>query len=78
MATTPAKRTKDPDLLAFGERLRAQRHAAQLTQEALANQAGLHWTYIGQIERGERNLTLKNILRLAEGLGVAPAALIQD
>ena len=77
MAVPPSQRTKDPDLLAFGQRLRAQRHAAGLTQEALAAQAGLHWTYIGQIERGERNLTLKNILRLAEGLGVGPAVLVQ-
>jgi len=77
MATTPKHRAKDPELEAFGKRLRALRHAAGLTQEALADQAGLHWTYVGQIERGERNLTLKNVLRLAAGLGVEPAELVQ-
>lgn len=64
--------------MAFGARVRAHRNAAGLTQEALAHQAGLHWTYIGQIERGERNLTLKNILRLAEGLAVRPGVLLED
>lgn len=78
MATTRSTREKDPDLVEFGARVRAHRNAAGLTQEALAHQAGLHWTYIGQIERGERNLTLKNILRLAEGLDVRPGALLED
>ncbi len=75
---TPSKREKDEDLVAFGGRVRAHRKAAGLTQEVLAHQAGLHWTYIGQIERGERNLTVKNVLRLARGLGVRPGALLED
>lgn len=69
---------KDPEMIAFGKRLVALRKEADLTQEGLAHAAGLHWTYIGQIERGERNLTYKNILRLARGLGVEPARLVQD
>lgn len=69
---------KDPELVAFGARLRALRGDAGLTQEGLADAAGLHWTYVGQIERGERNLTYKNILRLARGLGVGPGELIED
>lgn len=67
---------KDPDLLAFGEQLRARRDAAGLTQEDLAHAAGLHTTYIGQIERGERNLTYKNVLRLAWGLDVPPSEIV--
>ncbi|HEY7151640.1 MAG TPA: helix-turn-helix transcriptional regulator [Solirubrobacterales bacterium] len=67
---------KDPELVEFGRRLRELRDAAGLTQEDLADAAGLHWTYVGQIERGERNLTYKNILRLARGLDVQPGALI--
>ncbi len=43
-----------------------------MTQEALSQAADLHWTYIGQIERGERNLTFQNLLKLARGLGVPP------
>jgi transcriptional regulator with XRE-family HTH domain len=66
---------KDPELVAFGARLVGLREAAGMTQEALAHAAGLHWSYIGQIERGERNLTYKNVLKLARGLGVDPAEL---
>lgn len=70
------KSRKDPELVALGERLRELREAAGMTQEALGQAAGLHWTYIGQIERGERNLTYQNLLKLARGLGVAPAGLM--
>ena len=67
---------KDPELLELGNRLRELRDAAGLTQEALAHAADLHWTYIGQIERGERNLTYKSLLRLAKGLGLDPQDLL--
>lgn len=72
--TTP----KDPDLVALGARVRRLRKAAGMTQEVLAHAAGLHWTYIGQIERGERNPTYRNLIRLAAGLGVEPAHVVQD
>lgn len=56
----------DDDLLReFGDRLRTARRQAGLSQEALAHQAGLHRTYIGSVERGERNIALLNILTLA-------------
>lgn len=67
---------KDPELVALGRRVFELREAAGLTQEALASAAGLHWTYVGQIERGERNLTYKNVLKLAQGLGVDPRELM--
>lgn len=67
---------KDPELVAFGRRLCELREAAGLTQESLAGAAGLHWTYVGQIERGERNLTYRNLLKLARGLGVEPGSLM--
>ena len=69
---------KDPELVAFGARLRGLRDSAGMTQEELAHAAGLHWTYIGQIERGERNLTYRNILKLARGLAVAPSQLVDE
>lgn len=69
---------KDPELVVLGDRLRALRHAAGLTQEQLAERSELHWTYVGQVERGERNLTYKILLRLARGLGVSPAQLVED
>jgi transcriptional regulator with XRE-family HTH domain len=67
---------KDPELVALGKQLVKLREQAGLTQEALAHAAGLHWTYVGQIERGERNLTYKNLLKLARGLGVEPRDLL--
>ena len=62
--------------MAFGRRVVELREAAGLTQETLADAAGVHWTYVGQIERGERNLTYKNILKLARGLDADPAKLM--
>lgn len=62
---------------AFGQRARDRRHALGRTQEQVAADAGIHWSYIGQIERGTRNLTLDNILRLAVGLQIDPGDLIR-
>ena len=44
---------------------------------ALANRCGLHWTFVGQVERGQRNLSLHNILKLASGLSIDPAVLVE-
>ncbi|MPZ23444.1 MAG: helix-turn-helix domain-containing protein [Dehalococcoidia bacterium] len=60
---------------AFGSKLREHRIAAGISQEQLADLAGLHRTYIGGIERGERNPTLTNIARLARALHVDLATL---
>lgn len=62
----------------FGARVRGLRLSAGLTQEELAHRAGMHWTYLGGIERGERNPSLLNICRLASALGVAPSNLFVD
>jgi transcriptional regulator with XRE-family HTH domain len=66
-----------PATRAFGERVRAQREAQGLSQEALAAKSGVHWTFLGQVERGRRNLSLHNLLKVAKGLGVDPAELVQ-
>ena len=55
---------------AVGAYLRRYRQERSLSQEAFAELLGVHRTYMGGIERGERNLTLQNIERLAEKLGV--------
>lgn len=62
----------DETLRRFGDRVRALRERTGLSQEALAAKAGIHRTYMGGVERGERNLSLKNIVRLAAALGVHP------
>ncbi len=56
--------------LAFGGNVRKLREAAGLSQEDLGDRAGLHRTYIGSIERGERNIGLENIHALAKALAV--------
>jgi transcriptional regulator with XRE-family HTH domain len=66
-----------PATQALGERVRARREALGLSQEALAHQAGVHWTFLGQVERGRRNLSLHNLLKLAAGMGVDPAELVR-
>lgn len=60
----------------FGSRIRAARASASLSQMALAERAGLHFTYVSSVERGERNISLENIVRLASALGVDPGQLV--
>jgi transcriptional regulator with XRE-family HTH domain len=61
----------------LGERVRSRREALGLSQEALAHQTGVHWTFLGQAERGRRNLSLHNLLKVSAGLGVDPAELVR-
>ncbi len=61
-----------------GRNLQAQRRARGLTQEAFADVLGVHRTYMGGLERGERNLTLKSLERIAARLGVDPIDLLRD
>jgi transcriptional regulator with XRE-family HTH domain len=62
---------------AFGEHLRALRHDRLITIEQLSELAGLHPNYVGSVERGERNLSLFNIWRLAGGLEVSVSQLVE-
>lgn len=61
----------------FGQNVRELRQSKQLSQESLAGVCGLHRTYVGGIERGERNVSLQNIIKIARALGVLPAKLLE-
>lgn len=61
----------------FGKNIKIYRQSIGLSQEALAEKASLHRTYIGSVERGERNISLENIVQLAKALGVSPSKLLQ-
>ena len=60
--------SRDDCLRAFGSRVRARREGLGVSQEELASACGLHRTYVGSVERGERNPTLLSMTRLAGAL----------
>ena len=68
----------NPTLAQVGNTVRRLRQEKGLSQEQLAELSGLHRTYIGGIERGERNVSLLNLVRLAKALQVPPSALVGD
>ena len=63
-------------LIKFGQKVRAERGKLGLSQEALASRAGVHRTYIGMIERAEKNITLENIEKIAKALSLRPKDLL--
>jgi transcriptional regulator with XRE-family HTH domain len=62
----------------FGRNLRAYRQAKGLSQEAFADQLEVHRTYMGGIERGERNLTLRSVERIASRIHTDPLTLLSS
>lgn len=69
---------KKKALLKFGKHIRDIRKARDLSQEKLAEKMGVHRTYIGMIERGEKNPTYITILRLACALKVSISELVKN
>lgn len=68
---------KRPILVKFAKRVRAERKQRRLSQEAFAEKAGVHRTYIGMIERAEKNITLANIEKIAKALNISLANLFR-
>jgi transcriptional regulator with XRE-family HTH domain len=65
-------------LIKFGQRVREERLKKGLSQEELASRASVHRTYIGMIERAEKNITLINIKKIAEALSLSVDQLLTD
>lgn len=61
-------KAKDRNLIKIGNNIKKIRKNENLSQEELAFKAGLHRTYIGSVERGERNITILNLIKISESL----------
>ncbi|MBE5773331.1 MAG: helix-turn-helix transcriptional regulator [Clostridiales bacterium] len=66
------------DYRALGKRVRQQRQMAEITQEALAEKAGVSCSFIGHIERGEKKASIETLVCLCNAMGVSPMVLLQD
>lgn len=62
----------------LGAAIQRRRKATGLSQEAFADAVGMHRTYYGRVERGQSNLTLRLLVRVARGLGIKPSVLLAD
>ncbi|NDK91296.1 helix-turn-helix transcriptional regulator [Gordonia desulfuricans] len=71
-----AKPPHNATLAAFGERVRARRHELGWSQEVAADHIGIHWTHLGQVERGQRSSRIENVLKIAAGLDTTPGRLL--
>jgi transcriptional regulator with XRE-family HTH domain len=63
--------------IVLGAQIRLHRQRLGWSQELLAEAAGLHRTYVGAVERGERNITVLNLLRIADALKLSASALLE-
>ncbi|MFF7864460.1 helix-turn-helix domain-containing protein [Pseudomonas monteilii] len=78
MARISAASDQNGDLLKLGGSIRARRKALGLSQESLADSAQIDRAHMGKIERGERNVTFLNILRIATAVECKPSDLLRD
>ena len=65
-------------LIKFGKKVRAERDKLAFSQEELGSRAGVHRTYIGMIERAEKNITLENIEKVAKALNLKLSDFFRD
>jgi transcriptional regulator with XRE-family HTH domain len=78
MKRVSGKQDKNRYLVRLGEAVRTRRKALELSQEALADYAEIDRSHMGKIERGERNVTFLNIVRIAEAIDCKPSDLLVD
>ena len=78
MARVSGQADGERQLKRLGEAVRAARKAKGLSQEALADVSGIDRSHMGKIERGERNVTLMNLLRIAKALGRRASDVLKD
>ena len=78
MPRVSGKTDKEQLLVRLGAAVRARRAVLNLSQEALADHAGIDRSHMGKVERGERNLTLLNLAKLAQALSCRPSDLLID
>jgi len=76
VARVSGKQDSDGRLIKLGQSIRERRKAQGLSQEALADASGVDRSHMGKIERGERNVTLLNLLRIADAIGCRPSELL--
>jgi len=69
--------TKNPRVV-LGQTIRQLRKEQGFSQESFADHVGLHRTYMGDLERGKRNVSLDNIVKIAHALAVTPSRLLDD
>jgi transcriptional regulator with XRE-family HTH domain len=69
---------RTPAQVELGRRVRERRRDLGLSQMALADRIGLHFTFVSTVERGERNLSLASLLAIADGLGMDLSELVAD
>jgi transcriptional regulator with XRE-family HTH domain len=77
MARVSGQLDEEGLLKRLGVVIRAQRHSQNLSQEALADAARIDRSHMGKIERGERNVTLLNLIKIAAALGTRPSVLLE-
>jgi len=78
MPRVSGKSDKDKLLVQLGAAIRARRYVLGLSQEALADHAGIDRSHMGKIERGERNVTLLNLAKLADALSCLTSDLLLE
>lgn len=78
MARVSVKLDNDADLVRFGAAVRRRRQSLGMSQEALADYAGIDRSHMGKVERGERNVSFLNILRISRAVQSKPSDLFSE